>query len=84
MTIAEIRNSVKYVASAEGTPTEVLVPITLWEKLLETLNLLESGLNPEDENEPKQAILADLQEAIRLTQAGETLPISVLWQKVYE
>lgn len=84
MTIAEIRNSVKYVANAEGVPTEVLVPITLWEKLLETLNLLESGLAPEDENEPKQTILADLQEAVRLTQAGETFPISELWQKVYE
>jgi hypothetical protein len=52
--------------------------------MLESLNLLESGLDPEDENEPKEAILADLQASVRLTKAGETLPISQLWQKVYE
>jgi hypothetical protein len=84
MTLADIRNLVKYVANAEGVPTEVLVPIALWEKMLESLNLLESGLDPEDENEPKEAILADLQASVRLTKAGETMPISELWQKVYE
>jgi hypothetical protein len=38
-----------------------------------------SGIDPIDENEPKSRILADLQEAIRAVKAGETYPVSQLW-----
>jgi hypothetical protein len=51
---------------------------------LQTLERLESGLNPINESEPNTQILADLTEAIRNTQAGKTFSVSQLWEKVYE
>lgn len=84
MTIAELKSIVRYVTNAEGVPTEVLVPMEVWEQMLKSLSILESGLNARDEGEPRETILADLQESVRLTKAGETFPISQLWEKVYE
>jgi hypothetical protein len=84
MTIAELKNLVSYVTDADGEQTSVLVPKALWNEILQALDQLESGLDPKDENEPKAQILADLTEAIRATQAGDTFPVSQLWEKVYE
>ncbi|MCU0552559.1 MAG: hypothetical protein MUC48_24770 [Leptolyngbya sp. Prado105] len=84
MTIAELRNLVSYITDAEGKQTSVIVPQAVWSEILQTLERLESGLDPIDENEPNSQILADLTEAIRDTQAGDTFPVSQLWEKVYE
>lgn len=35
-----------------------------------------------DEDEPNEQILADLKEAIRQGRAGETLPLSKLWDEI--
>jgi hypothetical protein len=84
MTITEIENLVSYVTDADGEQTSVLVPKALWNEILQALDRLEGGLDPKDENEPNAQILADLAEAIRATQAGDTFPVSQLWEKVYE
>jgi hypothetical protein len=84
MSPIELKSLVRYVTNAEGEPTDVLVPIAVWQQVLESLGLLESGLHPEDEAEPKERILADLQESVRAANRGETLPVSILWEKVYE
>lgn len=84
MTISELKNLVRYITTAVGEPIEVVIPIAIWTQMLQSLELLESGLHPEDENEPKEKILADLQEAIRATKRGETFPVSELWDQVYE
>ncbi len=84
MTLAQLKNLVQYVTDADGNQASVIVPTEIWREILNTLQLTESSLYPEDEDEPKQQILADLQEAIRLTQKGETFPVSQLWSKVYE
>ncbi|BAU10366.1 hypothetical protein LEP3755_08500 [Leptolyngbya sp. NIES-3755] len=82
MPIPEIQANVKYVTNAAGEKTDVLVPVELWEELIKFLQLEESGLDAIDENEPKEQILADLQEAIRQGRAGETFPISELWDGI--
>ena len=46
------------------------------------LDNVESGLHPIDENESNAQILADLEEAVRSTKAGERFPISELWARV--
>jgi 5-deoxy-D-glucuronate isomerase len=84
MTLAELKNLVRYVTTAGGEQTEVVIPIAIWTQVLQSLALLESGLHPEDEDEPKEKILADLQAAIRAAKRGETFPVSELWDKVYE
>ncbi|MBE9033005.1 hypothetical protein IQ266_25035 [filamentous cyanobacterium LEGE 11480] len=82
MTLAELGDLVKYITDAEGQQTDVLVPTAVWQQILGVLG--ESGLCLEDEGEPKAQILADLTEAVRLTQAGETFPVSELWTQVYD
>lgn len=85
MNISELQTLVKYISNAQGEKTEVIIPIEVWNSLLQKIAPLElystlSGLSPVDENEPKTQILADLQESIRAARAGETYPISQLWE----
>lgn len=81
MTIAQIENFIRYVTNAEGKATDVLVPLELWQQLIHSLNTDNiSGLNLIDEHEPKEQILADLQESIRLAASGQTFPVSQLWE----
>ncbi len=84
MTLTELQKLVDYVTDADGEPTAVLVPSAVWAQVLATWRVMESGLSPIDEDEPKAKILADLTEAVRSTKAGETFPVSELWDRVYE
>ena len=81
MTIAQIENLIRYVTDSEGKTTDVLVPLELWQQLIHFLNTDNiSGLDWIDEQEPKEQILADLQESVRLAAAGQTFPVSQLWE----
>ncbi len=85
MNISELQTLVKYISNAQGEKTEVIIPIEVWNSLLQKITQIElyptlSGLSPVDENEPKTQILADLQESIRAARGGETYPISQLWE----
>jgi hypothetical protein len=84
MTLTELQKLVNYVTDADGETTAVLVPSAVWAEVLASWPVMESGLHPIDENEPKAQILADLTEAVRSTKAGETFPVSELWDRVYE
>jgi len=62
-----IENLIRYVTNTEGKTTDVLVPIELWQQIINSLNPdNSSGLAAIDEQEPKTQILADL-DAIRKT-----------------
>ena len=78
MSITQIESSIRYVTNADGEKTDVLVPVELWEKLLDMLRV-DSGLDHIDEQEPKSQILADLQTAAQQAKAGQTFPVSELW-----
>jgi hypothetical protein len=66
MPIANIETLIRYVTNAEGKATDVLVPLELWQQLIHSLNTDNvSGLAWIDEQEPKEQILADLQESVR-------------------
>ncbi|MBD1821474.1 hypothetical protein H6F51_02955 [Cyanobacteria bacterium FACHB-DQ100] len=82
MPIPEVQASVKYVTNAAGEKTDVLIPVELWKELIKLLQLEESGLDAIDENDASGQILADLQEAILQGRAGETFPISKLWDGI--
>lgn len=79
MNLSQIQNRIKYVTNAAGEKTEAIVPVEIWETLINLLQAIESGLDPIDENEPKAAILADLLESIQQARIGQTYPISELW-----
>ncbi len=84
MTHLDLVEQVRYLTNSEGEQTDVVVPISVWQQVLESLALLDSGLHPVDENEPKKSILADLTESVKAARRGETFPIAELWEKVYE
>ena len=82
MPIAQIENLIRYVTNSEGKATDVIVSLELWQQLIHSLNTDNniSGLAWIDEQEPKEQILADLQESVRLAAAGQTFPVSQLWE----
>ena len=79
MTITQIETSIRYLTDVSGEKTDVLIPVELWEKLLEFVQSA-SGLDPIDELEPNSQILADIETSIREIKSGQTFPISELWQ----
>ncbi|CAC5343605.1 MULTISPECIES: hypothetical protein [Planktothrix] len=81
MAITQIEHLIRYVTNADGETTNVLIPVELWQQLMNTINSdTVSGLAWIDEQEPKSQILADLQESIQLASSGETFPVSQLWE----
>ncbi len=83
MMITQIENLIRYVTNADGKTTDVLIPVELWQQLISSINSDSiSGLAWIDEQEPKAQILADLQESVRQATAGQTFPISQLWEDI--
>ncbi|MEH2220336.1 MAG: hypothetical protein V7K72_25060 [Nostoc sp.] len=83
MIIAQIESQIRYVTNIEGQTTDVLVPIELWQQLMNSINSDKiSGLAWIDEEEPKVQILADLQESVRQAVVGQTFPFSELWDDI--
>ncbi|MBW4692817.1 MAG: hypothetical protein KME27_13760 [Lyngbya sp. HA4199-MV5] len=80
----DIQQLVQYVTDSQGTQTGVVVPIALWEKILEALDREEEGLSSIDEDEPKGRILADLEDAVRSARSGMVYSLDQLWDQVYE
>jgi hypothetical protein len=73
---------VRYVTNAAGETTDVLVPLDLWEQLVNALPDPISGLAWVDEHEPKVQILADLQASLKQAATGQTFPVSQLWDNI--
>jgi hypothetical protein len=82
MPLVGLENLVQYVTNAEGIHTEVVVPIALWNEVLIALGRSDSGLHAVDEDEPKERILADLEESVRSARRGDIFPVSELWSRV--
>ncbi len=72
-------SQVRYVTNADGEPTDVLVPLALWEQMIGILRDPASGLAWVDEREPTAQILLDLKESFRQAATGQTFPVSQLW-----
>jgi len=82
MTIADFSKLVQYVTNTDGETTGVLVPLKVWENLLQSWQNLADQLEQIDEAEPKEKILQDLKESLRQTKAGQIFPISELWDEI--
>jgi len=82
MTMAEVRELVQYVTNAHGETTGVLVPLNVWEDLLQSLQAFADELGQIDEAESNEQILADLKDSIRHLKAGQTFPVSELWDGI--
>ena len=81
MSDLQIGSSIRYVTNDAGEKTDVLVPVEVWDRILQALEA-QSGLDPIDEREPISQILADLQISVQQAKAGRTAPISELWDDI--
>jgi membrane-bound lytic murein transglycosylase MltF len=87
MAIEQIENLIRYVTNADGKTTDVIVPVEIWQQLINSVDVdvdvdTDSGLAWVDEQEPKAQILADLQESLQQVATGQTFPLSQLWQDI--
>lgn len=73
MSTAKAVAQVKYVTNAYGQTTDVIVPIEVWQPLLEAQEL---------ENPEPDAIAASIHRALADVQAGRTKPIAELWDSL--
>lgn len=76
-----MNTGIRYLTNDAGEKTDVLVPVSIWEKILGIVQA-DSGLEPIDELEPNQQILADIKTALLEIKRGETLPVSELWDGI--
>lgn len=77
----QMGEKIRYLTNDAGEKTDVIVPVSVWEKIIGMIQL-ESGLDPIDEQEPVAQILTDLKTAIREDEAGQTFPVSALWDGI--
>jgi hypothetical protein len=70
MTTTEAQALVKYVTNADGQTTDVLVPLSVWEALLEDNSW---------EDPAPETIAASLHRSLDDIKAGRTKPLAALW-----
>ena len=75
MNIDTLKNQIRYLTNQEGKPTDVLIPLTIWENIIEKLNLLST-----DENDSKAQLIADLKQSLLDARDGKTYPLEELWE----
>lgn len=79
MVNSSLEGQVRYVTNAAGEPTDVLVPLALWQQVISTLKDPASGLAWVDEHESNAQLLADLKISLQEAAARQTFPASQLW-----
>ena len=65
-----LKNKIRYLTN-EQEKTDVLIPFTIWQDIIENLEL---------ENDSKAQIIADLKQSLIDVAEGNTLPIEELWE----
>lgn len=70
MNIDTLKNQIRYLANQEGKPTDVLIPLTIWESIIEKLNL-----EIIEENDDKAQLIADLKQSLIDAKEGKTYPL---------
>jgi len=77
----QVGEEIRYLTNAAGEKIDVIVPVSVWEKILDMIPP-ESGLDPIDEQASTAQILADLKTSLRQAKQGQTFPVSELWDGI--
>lgn len=75
MNIDTLKNQIRYLTNQEGKPTDVLIPLTIWESIIEKLNL-----EITEENDSKAQLIADFKQSLIDAKEGKTYPLEELWE----
>jgi hypothetical protein len=77
MNIETLKNQIRYLTNQEGKLTNVLISLTIWESIIEKLNL-----KTIEENDSKAQLIADLKQSIIDAKDGKTYPLEELWEGI--
>ncbi|MGI0483675.1 hypothetical protein ACN4EE_23200 [Geminocystis sp. CENA526] len=77
MNIDTLNNQIRYLTNQEGKPTDVLIPLTIWETIIEKLNL-----ETTEQNDSKEQLIADFKQSLIDAKEGKTYPLEELWEGI--
>lgn len=77
MNIHSLKNEVRYLTNEEGEKTDVLIPLTMWENILQNIN---SDII--EDNDDKAQLIADLKQSLSDAKEGKTFPLAELWHGI--
>lgn len=77
MNIDTLKDQIRYLTNEEGKNTDVLIPLSIGENILQNLPL---ELEVEEENDHKTQLIADLKQSLLDARDGKTQPLEQLWE----
>ena len=77
MNLDSFKNKIRYITNEQGIKTDVLIPLVIWDNILEALNLETS-----QDTDSKTELIADLKQSLLDAQEGKTFPLEELWQDI--
>ncbi len=75
MNIESLKNKIRYVTNQQGIKTDVLIPLALWENILQAFN---SEIIQDQDS--KIQLIVDLKQSLLEAQEGKTFPLEELWE----
>lgn len=73
MNIDTLKNKIRYLTNEEGETTDVLMPLAVWENILQTLNLATT-----EESDSKAELIADFKQSLLDARDAKTFPLEEL------
>jgi len=77
MNIKYLEHEVRFLTNEKGQKTDVLIPLTVWEKLISLLNEKLS-----ENSNIKAELIAELKQSLLDAQEGKTFPLEELWEGI--
>lgn len=75
MNIDILKDQIRYLTNDEGIKTDVLIPLAMWENILQNL-----PLEIEKDNDNKTQLIADFKQSLLDARDGKTYPLEQLWE----
>ena len=77
MNLDSFKNKIRYITNEQGIKTDIVIPLVMWNNILEALNLETS-----QDRDSKTELIADLKQSLLDAQEGKTFPLEELWEDI--
>ncbi len=77
MNLDSFKNKIRYITNEQGIKTDIVIPLVMWDNILEALNLETS-----QDRDSKTELIADLKQSLLDAQEGKTFPLEELWEDI--
>lgn len=77
MNIDILKNKVRYLTNEEGKKTDVLIPLGMWENIIQ---LLSQEITPD--SDIKAQLITEFKQSLLDAQEGKTFPLEQLWEGI--